>query len=131
MSKYITKDKYEGLDPELAQALKEGKMIKEKGEDCFLYQYVSGFNCPYFVIDNEGDYDERRTFTPEVQPEIDWSKAKVKILKCSGETKWYKNQVGCIFKVSGFSLGGGYSVDFNARWNYYFIDKEDCELITG
>jgi hypothetical protein len=129
----ITKDRHEGLAPELAKILEKGNKLipgkDEYGDECDLYAYVSSADCPFAII-KDGHYTTVRNFIPDTGKEIDWSKAKVKILKCSGES-WYKNQVGCIFKVKRKPFEGVYVVDFNVPYGYVFeIKEEDCELIT-
>jgi len=49
---------------------------------------------------------------------------KVKIIKCSGKTYWYKDKIGKIFESSGHNGVGGYIV--NTDSGFAFIKEYNC-----
>jgi hypothetical protein len=79
----ITADRYSGLDPEVAKALKNGKTVKGIGWDggniyeVELVDYVSGRNYPFTCKTKTGDSFVFVKFTPDYEEEIDWSKVEV------------------------------------------------------
>jgi hypothetical protein len=92
VKKYITKDKYEGLDPEIAELLKQGKMIKIQGErlregkvESWLYDYIFGRKHPYKVMYFKEEYNcfvdtSLSDIEPILENEIDWANLPVDTL---------------------------------------------------
>jgi hypothetical protein len=87
MKKYITKDKYEGLDPEIAGLLKQGKIIKVKGwiekdniSVGFLYDYLAGEPFPYWILLKCGSYLSFNNIEPILEDEPDWENLPVDTL---------------------------------------------------
>jgi len=96
MPKLITHDRYEGLDPQVTEALKNGKTVKGIGWDggniyeVELVDYVSGRNYPFTCKTKTGDTFVFIKFTPDYEEEeTDWSKverdAKIIVTDDNGE----------------------------------------------
>ncbi len=95
MSILITSDRYEGLDPQIAEALRNGKIVKGKAWDdgdpidIELVDYVSGQYYPFIGMTTSGNRPTFKHFTPDYEEEIDWSKverdAKIIVTDDNGE----------------------------------------------
>ncbi|MCP5006689.1 MAG: hypothetical protein GY941_22510 [Planctomycetes bacterium] len=60
----ITRDKYEGCDPEIAEALKAGLQVE--CEEGVIVDYISfGHGSPYKLLDWNGVVSNTRTVTPK------------------------------------------------------------------
>ena len=84
MPRLITADRYAGLDPDVANALKKGKTVRGKGwdggnmYDVELIEYVSGRNYPFTCKTKTGETFVFVKFTPDYEEdEPDWSKVEV------------------------------------------------------
>ena len=99
LSDYVTKDKYEGCDPVIAEALKQGKHIKvqsnKTGKEYFVTDFIADVT-PYVVVSVEGKHQD---WLSEVTPIK--QKKKVKYVKPFSEImKW--------FERVGYTIETGY-----------------------
>ena len=106
LSDYVTKDKYEGCDPVIAEALKQGKHIKvqsnKTGKEYFVTDFIADVT-PYVVVSVEGKHQD---WLSEVTPIK--QKKKVKYVKPFSEImKWFESlgyvacfDVGLVLKDS-------------------------------
>ena len=99
LSDYVTKDKYEGCDPVIAEALKQGKHIKvqsnKTGREYFVTDFIADVT-PYLVVSVEGKHQD---WLSEVTPIK--QKKKVKYVKPFSEImKW--------FESVGYTIETGY-----------------------
>ena len=90
LSDYVTKDKYEGCDPVIAEALKQGKHIKvqsnKTGKEYFVTDFIADVT-PYVVVSVEGKHQD---WLSEVTPIK--QKKKVKYVKPFSEiVKWFES----------------------------------------
>ena len=85
MPKLITHDRYEGLDPQIAEALRNyqkvaGKAYGEANEEVEveLTDYCNGLPSPYFCLVKGliTRFISFPKFTPTYKEETDWSKVK-------------------------------------------------------
>ncbi len=63
MAELITRDKYEGCDPEIAEALKAGLQVE--CEEGWLMDYVDGVDYPYLVVNDRKDAKVLDKVTPK------------------------------------------------------------------
>ena len=141
---YITKDRYEGLDPEIADLLKQGKWIKgyfwndnplNKDEG-----YLAGYNPitlkKYGCQPVGGEPDLYINFTPilkETEEEIDWNKVPVdtKILVSDSNLRpWIKTHFAKYIndEVRAWDKGAtSFTTNMTSSWKYAKLYKEGEE----
>ena len=98
--KYITKDKYRGLDPEIVDLLKQGKIIKGTftiiGSPIVKEGYLSDYDvchCSYYNMVDNNWYDGFKPILKGAEEGIDWSKIPVDtkvLVKDREEDEWQK-----------------------------------------
>ena len=88
MSNFITKNRYEGLDPEIAELLKQGKIVKVEAWDenqnnseiGYLIDYNSQSSYSFVISLMNGAKHIRKNIEPILQEKTDWSKVPVDTL---------------------------------------------------
>lgn len=141
MSKLITRDRYEGLDPQIAEALKNGKTVKGiawdggKPYDVELIEYFSGRNYPFTCKTESGDTFVFIKFTPdyEEEEETDWSKVEkdAKIIVTDGrgiQKRYFHHYDNYIGKRVWFYPDGSSSWSNNNSDRTVYASADQCRL---
>jgi hypothetical protein len=139
MSILITSDRYEGLDPQIAEALKNGRKAKGKAWDddkpiyAELIDYVCGQKYPYICIIASGERPWYKHFTPIYEEETDWSKVEMdaKIIVTDGrgiQKRYFHHYDNYIGKRVWFYPDGSSSWSNNNSDRTVYASADQCRL---